>query len=285
MFVRNNKIGTLSGYLLGELNVLYDAREARSVHDILFMQLAGLSRAEVTIRAREGVGESLLLAFHKALNRLKTGEPVQYVTGVCWFDGMALQVGPGVLIPRPETEELVHALIGRVFGDERTALDIGTGSGCIALAMKKQRPGWQVHAADISGQALSWAMANAQQQQLEVIFHRLDILKEVPQGKFDVVVSNPPYIPASERGAIHDSVKEFEPGIALFVDDSDPLLFYRRLAQLAPLLLHPGAHILVEIHENFGSGVAKLFAASGFSGVEVYTDLQGKQRGVFARFN
>lgn len=282
MFVADNKLGTLSRYVLTSLERMYDQREARAIHDRLLAHSTGYGRAELAIRTEEGVGESTLLAVKRALRRLLSGEPLQYVIGSQWFCGMELTVSPAVLIPRPETEEWVQALLDRENREHLVVFDIGTGSGCIALALKKMKPTWEVHACDTSPEALEVAKRNAERNAVDVIFHRLDILTRSPDFKVDILVSNPPYIPIAEKASLPALVVNNEPPLALFVDDA--LLFYRRLAAVSQQCLNPNGRLMVEIHEKYAAGVMEVFAASGFTDIGCYRDMQDKDRGVFARW-
>ncbi|MBL7942669.1 MAG: peptide chain release factor N(5)-glutamine methyltransferase [Flavobacteriales bacterium] len=279
MFVSDNKLGTLSHYVLTSLGAMYEQREAMAIRDRLLEYHTGYGRAEMAIRRDEGMSESTLLAVKRSLRRLLSGEPIQYIIGFQWFCGMELTVSPAVLIPRPETEELVHAMLERENREHLVVFDVGTGSGCIALALKKMKPTWEVHACDISPEALEVAKRNAEQNAIDVIFHQLDILARTPDFKVDILVSNPPYIPIAEKASLPALVVNNEPALALFVDDA--LIYYRRLAALSQICLKPGGRLMVEIHERYSAEVLELLASAGLSNLECYRDMQGKDRGVF----
>jgi release factor glutamine methyltransferase len=209
--------------------------------------------------------------------RLRKEEPWQYIVGKAWFYGLELSVAPAVLIPRAETEELVHLILSENGQDTLKVLDIGTGSGCIPMALKFSRAHWEVHACDVSGAALAIAEGNAATCGLHVHFFELDILQEEPEGQYDIIVSNPPYIPVEESQWMSASVLEFEPHLALFSGD-DPQLFYRRLAEKSSAWLKTGAKIYLELNEFHADATASLFLRNGFSSVELIQDLAGKNR-------
>ena len=213
---------------------------------------------------------------------IAAGRPVQYVLGETEFCGMSFSVGEGVLIPRPETEELVM----RVAATRPNAvLDIGTGSGCIAVSLARMLAGADVWAVDLSAAALEYARQNAVRIGAAVRFVQADALALPDLGRrFDAVVSNPPYIPRSERASMRRNVTEYEPAEALFVDDSEPLLFYRAIArQAVERLLADGGRLWFEVHENFAADVAELLAKEGFAEVKIFDDINDKPRIVCGR--
>jgi release factor glutamine methyltransferase len=221
-------------------------------------------------------------------------QPVQYVTGTAWFYGMELMVNPQVLIPRPETEELVEWIVNDVRMVRQLAdadmrmLDIGTGSGCIPLALKKELPAADVWGIDVSPGALETAKANATQQQLDVRFEQVNVLDEQATATlpfFDVIVSNPPYIKQSEHTSMQQQVLAYEPALALFVPDEDALLFYRVIAALAKHKLARGGSLYFEINEALGNEVVELLKATGYKDVTLKQDIFGKDRMVKAGFN
>ncbi|MBK6475670.1 MAG: peptide chain release factor N(5)-glutamine methyltransferase [Flavobacteriales bacterium] len=217
------------------------------------------------------------------LGRLVRGEPLQYVLGNALFMGLELFVGPGVLIPRPETEELVERIVSNGSVPKRI-VDIGTGSGCIALALKQAFPDSSVIGLDVSIQALAIAERNAISTKLDVQFVNADVLADsfaIPHGT-DLIVSNPPYIRRTEELSLATHVREHEPGLALFVEDGDPLLFYRRIAEQAKVALIPGGAIWFEGHQIFATDVGVMLGDMGYRSVNIAQDLSGNPRFISA---
>jgi release factor glutamine methyltransferase len=214
-------------------------------------------------------------------NELLAHKPVQYVLSEAWFAGMKLYVDQNVLIPRPETEELVDLVVKDIIkdSDNNRFLDIGTGSGCIPIAIKKKLPQSAVYAVDINAATLDVARKNAVLNNVEINFILADILNESKWDQFpsfDFIVSNPPYIPLGEINLMQDNVTRYEPHVALFVPDDDPLIFYKAIAQFAKKKLLPGGKIAVELHENFAEKVKEEFSC--FRDVQIKNDMQGKKR-------
>jgi len=274
--------------LITSLAPIHDQREAANIAHIVMEHITGLSKMDrIVYKDRELTAEQSAL-LEKSLAALLAHQPVQYVTGSSWFYGMELQVNANVLIPRPETEELVEWIVQDVRNDRvlnRKILDIGTGSGAIPLAIKKELPATTVWAVDVSAGALETARTNARQQKLDVHFEQMDILdttatKSLPT--FDIIVSNPPYICQRERTDMQEQVVAYEPSIALFVPDDDALLFYRQIGLLAKEKLYPGGTLYFEINEAFGEETAALLRRQGYIYVEVQKDLFGKDRMVKA---
>lgn len=214
----------------------------------------------------------------EVLERLLRHEPIQHIFGYTDWRGMRLHVTPDTLIPRPETAELIDAVLAACSGRSGLrVLDIGTGSGCIALALKSDHPDWQLAACDISQGALAVAAENATQMGLNVAFFRLDVLSDELPEAYDLIVSNPPYICEEERGNMEPNVLDYEPATALFVPDADPLLFYRRIARL-----QTSGMVAFEINERFGDEMLAMLAEEGYSTIDLKTDICGKDRIVIA---
>jgi release factor glutamine methyltransferase len=279
----DNKVNTLRAYLHGKLSERYGEREARNLVYALFDEFHGWSRTELVLRSNDRLGESELLRYHFALKRMMQGEPLQYVLGSGWFMGMKLRITPAALIPRPETEELVRLVLEKNSLAAPAILDVGTGSGCIAIALKKHLPEASLTAVDISEKALLLAENNANSLEVNVQFKTADILKNNDLGKFDIIVSNPPYIPVSEAATMANHVTEHEPHLALFTENDDPLVFYRRLMELTPTMLRPGGCVCCEIHENLADDLLVLAQHYPIQTPEIHRDLQAKNRMIFWR--
>jgi release factor glutamine methyltransferase len=271
---------------------VYDARESRNIVNELFRHYLNLSSADLIVKANDSISESQMLLVYKAVKRIANKEPLQYVLGKAYFFGMDMHVSSAVLIPRPETEELVRWILETIRPNNYSAiedhtepndysvysiLDIGTGSGAIALALKKAQPNWKVCGVDISKEALTIASKNSKEFQLEVEWKEVDILMEdFPEGNWNTIVSNPPYIPVSEGSEMRPSVVEHEPHLALFVPENDALIFYRRILELANQC-ETVNQVFFEIHENYSTEILALGEFLGWRG-ELKKDMQGKER-------
>jgi release factor glutamine methyltransferase len=273
----------LTASLAAALQPLYPRLEAEAIAVLVVEHLLDIDSLQRMMDAQQPVPAPALAAAGPLLTRLQAHEPVQYVLGTAFFAEMQLEVTPDTLIPRPETEELVQ-VITREQGARRglRVLDVGTGSGCLALALARALPAAQVLAVDISPGALAVARRNAARYAPKVAFEEVDILQHLPPGiapgTLDVLVSNPPYVRESERTEMRENVLAWEPATALFVPDNDPLLFYRRLAAVGAALLRHGGTAYLEINEALGPETAALFTQQGFTQVRVLDDLFGKPR-------
>jgi release factor glutamine methyltransferase len=279
----NNKISTLKEFSLQRVGEVYDARESGNIVNELFRHYFNLSSADLIVKANDSISESQMLLVYKAAKRIANKEPLQYVLGKAYFFGMDMHVSPAVLIPRPETEELVRWMLDTIKPNNHSVysvLDIGTGSGAIALALKKAQPTWEVSGCDISKEALQVAQRNSTEFQLEVEWREVDILMEdFPEGNWNTIVSNPPYIPVSEGSEMRPSVVEHEPHLALFVPENDPLLFYRRILELANNC-ESVQQVFFEIHENYSRETLARGESMGWKG-ELKKDLQGNPRMIY----
>lgn len=272
-----------------QLIPLYPEGEAEVMTDMVMEALTGWSRME-----RMGQKEAVLLPervqqLEKWTQELLHNRPVQYVLGSCWFYKHWFKVNEQVLIPRSETEELVHWIVSnsRSSNDELTIVDIGTGSGCIAISLKEALTHATVHAIDKSNEALEIARQNANDIGVDINFIALDFLDPSSVATLpvsDILVSNPPYIPTSEKKEMAAHVVNYEPALALFVDNKDPLIFYKRIAEVGKTHLKKKGWVYVEIHESFGTAVKDLFLQQGYSNVELKKDMQGKDRMVRAQY-
>lgn len=261
------------------LEPLYGNGEARAITDYVLDVCFGLSKADILCRAVEEMTAEKTAELNKIFGRLMEGEPVQYVLGRAEFSGRWFNVRPGVLIPRPETEELCAWITAdsKASGNPKV-LDIGTGSGCIAITLQLDMPESKVTAWDISADALDVARENAQQLGANVNFVKLDALNAKPEGEWDVIVSNPPYICEKEKKDMAVNVLEHEPHTALFVPDADPLLFYRAITRLAVQTLSKGGRLYFEINPIYADDTCRMMRAEGMTAVELRSDMYGKQR-------
>jgi release factor glutamine methyltransferase len=277
--------------LTKELKNVYEPDELRNIIELLIEHITSMSRAEQVKNKVPYLTCTQLENLDAITERLKKNEPVQYVLGEAWFTGMKFKVNKNVLIPRPETEELVDWIVKVINAQysmdniQCSIMDIGTGSGCIPITLKKKLPLATVSATDVCSEALSTATENAVELNAEINFALLDFLDEEKwkeHGQYDIIVSNPPYVKQSEIAAMHDRVKDFEPHLALFVPDNDPLLFYKKLSDFSMKHLNAGGKLFVEINEALGEAVSNLFRSAGFVNVELKKDMQGKDRMVMA---
>jgi len=278
--------------LAKELSLIYDEREANAITDWVMEYLTGWRRLERMINKNELMSEHDIERLREIISHLKAHKPVQYIVHQAWFHKMRLYVDENVLIPRPETEELVEWAIKEldalqpVIGGRRfRVLDVGTGSGCIAVALKKERPEWEVYACDTSKAALAVARKNALLEDTRIEFCELDFLDEQDRLSlplFDLIISNPPYISEQEKSSIDKHVVEYEPHLALFVPENDSLVFYKALAGFGKTHLQGGGLILTEIHYAKGKDVIRLFKENGFD-AQLRRDMQGNERMVGAR--
>ncbi len=269
--------------LITQLIPLYGDREAAVIADWTMENLSGWKKIDRLLHRSAPLSPQTLNTYQKYSRELLAHRPVQYVLRESWFAGMKLYVDENVLIPRPETEELVDWILSS--HPINNILDVGTGSGCIALALAKNLPSAKIHACDISPNALAVARRNATTQNLPLTLHQLDFLdpkswETLPP--IDCLVSNPPYIPIGEKAEMAAHVIDFEPNQALFVPDNDALVFYRALSRFAQQRLPKGGQLFVEIYEEMGLQVQQLFREAGLTDVTLRQDLQGKDRMVKA---
>lgn len=268
--------------LVEKLSTTFPQREAEQLMRILLEDLFNIDRNRQLMDPNLCIDERQHYLLSEAVRRLLEGEPVQYVTGMARFNDLLLKVSPAVLIPRPETEELVKK-IGTGLSCEKPLRiwDIGTGSGCIAIALAKQFPNAEVIAFDVSDEALQIAKENAESNGVQVTFVHDDVLNPT-SGYFnqpvDLVVSNPPYVCDSERTAMESNVLDWEPENALFVPDDDPLQFYRQIMALAKKQLNPAGQVWFEINEQMGEEMVLLCREMGFAEAEILVDFAGKPR-------
>jgi release factor glutamine methyltransferase len=272
--------------LTRQLEALYEEPEARTMAEWVLQHFLQTGRMGLLQRRQEPLPVGLSEQVQQCLERLLRQEPLQYVLGEASFYGRDFKVTPAVLIPRPETEELVQRIITAYKRHSGVKLlDIGTGSGCIPTTLAAELPSSQVWGLDVSEEALAVARANAAALQQQVTWLHQDILQEVPAlapQSLDAVVSNPPYVLEEEKGLMRENVLAFEPHLALFVPNKDPLLFYRRIAKVAQGLLKSSGRLFFEINERYAPQTMALLQELGYQDINVYQDLRGKDRMVEA---
>ena len=264
--------------LTRRLQPLYEADEAREIAYRVIEYLSGQSRSDILCHQVDVPdGERL----NDIITRLHAHEPIQYILGSVDWMGLTLRVTPDTLIPRPETAELVDLIyreVSETLPRGCRLLDIGTGSGCIAIALKQRYPGLSVSAMDISAAAIKIAEENAVNNRVQIEFTEQDILSDFRFEQYDIVVSNPPYVrPSDEMG---ENVKRYEPATALFVPEDDPLIFYRRIAEL-----HIGRQLFFEVNELLAKDVASVMEKNGYTYINIYKDIYGKERFVTGRLS
>ena len=272
-----------------QLKKIYDERESENISDWVFENVTGQKRWERRNNPNE-LKEAYFNQLQNYLQQLLVQKPVQYVLNEAWFYKMKFFVNENVLIPRPETEELVEWIIKNVrrttYDVRCTILDIGTGSGCIPVSLKRELHNTNVTAIDVSEKALQVAKKNAESLDAKIDFLKIDFLNEnnwkaLPQ--FDIIVSNPPYIPFQEKEKLAKNVTAFEPGIALFVENKNPFIFYKKISAFAKSHLKQNGKIYVEVHEEYANQVKDIFEDAGFIS-EIKKDIYGKERMVRATF-
>ncbi|MFZ4457129.1 MAG: peptide chain release factor N(5)-glutamine methyltransferase [Bacteroidales bacterium] len=269
-----------------QLTSLYSTLEIDSMINQLIQSATGFSRTQLIMHKNSELSPENRQQLLRMLDRLQNSEPLQYVLGETEFLGRSFLVNESVLIPRPETEELVDLIISGNSENQCSVLDIGTGSGCIAISLASKLPNVKVEAWDISEDALTVARANAIRNNQDILFKRVDVLSnDFELNSFDVIVSNPPYVCDHESVNMHKNVLDYEPYIALFVPDGDPLRFYRRIIELATKMLRKGGKLYFEINAVYGKETADLLHENGFSEVKIIKDIFGKDRIVKGVFN
>lgn len=272
-------------YIKSELADLLPETEIQAITRIILESVCSWSFSEQLTRANETMDKEKVGQITAIVHRLKKSEPIQYVLGETEFFGLKMKVNPAVLIPRPETEELVEWVCNSTLPENPKILDVGTGSGCIALALKKNLKDAEISAVDFSEKALDVARQNAGLNNLKVEFLRADILnwEKYDWDFFDVIVSNPPYVRVSEKKLMQKNVLDFEPGMALFVSDEDPLVFYREIARFAQKFLAEKGFLFFEINESLSDPLIKMLQQNNFTDVQLQKDLQGKNRMIRCR--
>ena len=270
--------------IIQQLVQIYPKVEAEQISYRLIDFHLGLSKVDMALAPQTLVSDSQKGLIDTSVQRLLVHEPLQYILGEADFYDLLFKVDANVLIPRPETEELVHLIINQHKGQALSILDIGTGSGCIPISLKKNLPGVSVNACDISEGALAIAASNAKLYDVEVSFFHCDILDQNNwrSERYDIIVSNPPYVLDSEKEVMRDNVLSYEPHLALFVDDDVPLLFYKKIADFALQALNKNGRLYFEINEAYGMATKTMLEEKGFVKVQIHHDLFDKARMVSA---
>lgn len=278
-----NTIFYLSQYARQALKDTYPEHEIQSICRIIYMDVLHFTNIDIHLRKNECLSESFVNIFYDIVGKAQKGEPIQYILGETTFAGRRFRVNRSTLIPRPETEELVRWAGEYVRGGMRV-LDIGTGSGCIAISLASHCPQAKVYGIDIARNAVQTARENAREHGAEVHFTVRDILhfEQYRWETYNVIASNPPYVRESEKEGMERNVLAYEPASALFVPDEDPLVFYHRIAEFCLRYLRPGGNLFFEINEALGAETAALLRETGFEEVEVRKDFYGKERMVRA---
>lgn len=280
------KVKELKDIFNKELESLYSKEESQTILEYIFVDALGIPKLTILSRTQLELNTNQSEKVLSFLEELKKGTPIQHLLGTADFFGMRLKVTPDVLIPRQETEELVHWIIFKnIRGKKLRVLDVCTGSGCIALVLKEHLREAIVTAIDISENALDLAKENAKNLNLDITFKNIDALKleeELKNESFDIIVSNPPYVPLSDKDSMPKNVLMYEPHLALFVPDETPLMFYQAIASYAktcnPVILY------FEIYEDFGNDLKNLLDSMGFKDIFIKKDLNGKDRMVECRY-
>ena len=285
---RSNRVRDILALYHEELDGMYGSGEVSAFGEMLFEAFLGWARVRLLTSREQTIDQSDLLRFHWALEDLKQSRPIQHIIGYTDFCGCRIAVSPDVLIPRPETEEMVQWIIStfHIHHSSFNILDLCTGSGCIAIALKKAFPEADVTAMDISPKALEIARQNAQNNGAEVHFVEGDVLDGVNgfNGSYGLIVSNPPYVMEKEREQMQPNVLDYDPALALFVPDDDPLRFYKAIAAIAKEHLSTDGLLVVEINEALADETAALFRACGFIPT-IHDDFRGKHRWIAATFH
>ncbi len=280
MRIPSNKVCDIERFAYRELEDIYNRNEIRTLLQMMFEHFLGWSVAHLLISKNATINQSDLLKLNFAIKDLRAGKPIQYIIGSTEFCNLTLSVSPHTLIPRPETAELVYLIADKEKERQpQYILDLCTGSGCIAIALAKAFPAAKVFASDISAEAMAVAKKNAECNKAEVSFVIADILREEnPAGEsYDIIVSNPPYVREMEKVMMNRNVLDYEPHIALFVPDGDPLMFYRHIAEFASKHLRTGGKLYLEINEALGNETAALLEKQGYRPI-IHKDSFGKDR-------
>ncbi|MGI6047061.1 MAG: peptide chain release factor N(5)-glutamine methyltransferase [Petrimonas sp.] len=266
-------------FIKNELKDYFSPDEISSLTQLILEKEFAIPFADILAYKFNHLSDAEMQKLGEIIGKLKKSEPIQYILGETDFFGLTFFVDTSVLIPRPETEELVQWIVETVKKESIKILDIGTGSGCIAVTLAKKMPSAEIHAWDISKDAIEIAQKNAQKNDVEVFFLEKDILQEsVSDEKFDIIVSNPPYVTEFEKTKMQENVLNFEPHMALFVPDNNALIFYEKIANFALTNLNRGGKLFFEINREKGKDIVRLLKAKGFKNIERKRDISGNER-------
>lgn len=282
MFVADNRVESAKKYFFEQLSPFYSALACKAMWTTVLNAFFGWSSSDILLNNNQRLSESDLLRIRSVVKRLQAQEPFQHIMGEVEFSNLKLKIDHRALIPRPETEELIERISALNISFE-TILDLCTGSGCIALALQQKFKTAKVQGLEWSREALTLAQENAQLNNLPVVFEHGDIFNWQSQETFDLIVSNPPYIPQEEAAQMQPNVLDHEPHMALFVPNEDPLRFYKQIQLIAQANLLKDGYLALEVHENFAKETAALFNVPSFKNVQIYCDLQGKERMLIAQ--
>lgn len=274
----NPKVSVIYKETIHQLTSIYEEEEASSITRILFEDLLGISPSHRLTHPDTIFSNAQHKTWQKAMDRLSNHEPIQQVVGFCYFYGLKFFVNHHVLTPRPETEELVDLILRNHQEGALNILDIGTGTGCIAISLSKNLQNAKITGWDISDDSMELAQKNVLLNDSNVTIEKVDVLTSPAKSNWGIIVSNPPYIPVTERESMDKNVLNYEPEHALFVPDDDPLLFYRKIALYGMECLPESGSLYFEIHENFGQEVKSLLMDCRYRQVHVLQDMQGKDR-------
>lgn len=264
---------------------VYEPEEAETITAMVFREVLGYDRIKLILNENDLFSASLFEQLDFISFQLLQHQPIQYILGYSYFNDLKFTVNKNVLIPRPETVDLVHLIFKNHDQHTLDIIDIGTGSACIPISLKKERSLWNVTGLDISADALQVAAHNVKQHAVEVSLIEADIFSFQPKQKFDLIVSNPPYVLESEKLQMHKNVLDYEPSLALFVADWEPLKYYERITELAHQYLNSNGFLYFEINESFAAQTKALLAKHSFEHIQIIQDFKGKNRFVSAQKN
>lgn len=281
IFTSSTNIGELSSGFKRELKEQYSLPELQNFLYLIFKNLMDLSKTDIHISQRKEIPDHLIVKINDIINELKENKPIQYILGETEFYGCNIKINQNTLIPRPETEEMVRWILNETDGIRCKIFDIGTGSGCIAIALAKNNISAKVFAADHSEEALKVARGNARINNTDITFFHFNV--NFPETSdildiYDIIVSNPPYVTESEKRQIKENVLKYEPYDALFVPDSDPLIFFRAILEFAQSKLQSGGNIFFEINERFGEQMVQLLEEFNYHHIILRKDINNKDR-------